>query len=218
MENLSIKNGFVKLPRAILEWEWYDHPDVFRVYIHLLIKVNYAPAKWRGIEILVDEHITSVNKLSNELMMSEFKIRESLSKLEKTGILKKTSTNKFTKLKLINLGFHDKSIDPNLKQIQHPIADQSQTNRKQTTTNNNNKEKKEIEERIEIFKNKVLEFSNNYSLEHLNSFIDYWTVESIQTGRLRFEEENYWNIQIKVKNWKTFGSKIEKQKLTKNRP
>ena len=51
MEQLKINNGFVKLPRTILEWEWYDHPDVFRIYIHLLIKVNYAPARWRGMDI-----------------------------------------------------------------------------------------------------------------------------------------------------------------------
>ena len=218
MEQLKINNGFVKLPRSILEWEWYDHPDVFRMYIHLLIKVNYAPAKWRGIEILEGEHISSISKLSNQLMMSEFKVRESLSKLEKSGVLEKTTTNKFTKLKLLQLGSHDKSVDLNHKQIQHQTSDKPQTNQKQTTTNNNNKEKREIVERKEFFKNEILKFSKNFSKDHLDGFYNYWSAENKRTGRLKFEEENNWNLEVKLKSWIDFTNKKVKKTFSKNRP
>ena len=147
MENLIVNNGFVKLSRSILEWEWYDHPDVFRIYIHLLIKANYAPAKWRGIEIFEGEHITSINKLSKELLMSEFKVRESLLKLKNTCYIEVSSTNKFTRLKLVKSAFYNNSSDVNHKQIPYPTTNKSQSNQEQTTTNKKNKEKKEIEER-----------------------------------------------------------------------
>ncbi len=218
MEQLKINNGFVKLPRSILEWEWYDHPDVIRMYIHLLIKVNYAPAKWRGIDILEGEHISSISKLSNQLMMSEFKVRESLSKLEKSGVLKKTTTNKFTKLKLIQLGTPDKSVDLTHKQIQNQTSDKPQTNQKQTTTNKNNKEKREIEERKEFFKNEIQKFSNFFSKDHLDGFYDFWSVENKQTGRLKFEEENKWNLEVKLKSWVVFTNKKGKRSFSKNRP
>ena len=218
MEQLKINNGFVKLPRTILEWEWYDHPDVFRIYIHLLIKVNYAPARWRGMDILEGEHITSTAKLSKELNMSEFKVRESLSKLEKTGFLKKTTTNKFTKLKLLQYGADLNNTDVKLKQNAVQTTSKVQPNQNQTTIKKNNKENIEVEERKEVFKNKILNFSKNFSKQHLDGFYEYWNIENKQTGRLRFEEEKSWNLESKLKSWVVFPKPKEKRTLTKNRP
>ena len=155
MENLIVNNGFVKLSRSILDWEWYDHPDVFRIYIHLLIKANYAPAKWRGIDISEGEHITSINKLSKELLMSEFKVRESILKLKNTSYIDVITTNKFTRLKLVKSVVYNNSSDINHKQISGLASNKSQSNQEQTTTNKKNKEKKEIEERKEFFKNEI---------------------------------------------------------------
>ena len=218
MERLKTNNGFVKLPRTILEWEWYDHPDVFRLYIHLLIKVNYAPARWRGMEILEGEHITSTAKLSTELNMSEFKVRESLSKLEKTGFIKKTTTNKFTKLKLLQYGADVNNTDVKLKQNIVQTPDKVQPNQNQTTTKKNNKENKEVEERKKVFKNEILNFSKTFSKQHLDGFYDYWNIENKQTGRLRFEEEKSWNLESKIKSWMVFPKPKEKKTFTKNRP
>ena len=218
MEQLKINNGFVKLPRTILEWEWYDHPDVFRIYIHLLVKVNYAPARWRGMDILEGEHITSTAKLSEELNMSEFKVRESLSKLEKTGFLKKTTTNKFTKLKLLQYGADLNNTDVKLKQNAVQTTSKVQPNQNQTTIKKNNKENIEVEERKEVFKNKILNFSKNFSKQHLDGFYEYWNIENKQTGRLRFEEEKSWNLESKLKSWVVFPKPKEKRTLTKNRP
>lgn len=38
--------GFINLHRKILDWEWYDDINVFRVFTHLLLTVNWTPAKW----------------------------------------------------------------------------------------------------------------------------------------------------------------------------
>jgi predicted transcriptional regulator len=218
MEQLKINNGFVKLPRTILEWEWYDHPDVFRIYIHLLIKVNYAPARWRGIDILEGEHITSTGKLSMELNMSEFKVRESLLKLEKTGFLKKTTTNKFTKLKLLQYGADANNTDLKLKPNAVQTPDKVQSKQNQTTTKKNNKENKEVEERKEVFKNEILRFSNTFSKQHLDGFYKYWTTEHQETGRLKFEAEKNWDLESKIKSWVVFPKPKEKKTCTKNRP
>lgn len=218
MENLIVNNGFVKLSRSILEWEWYDHPDVFRIYIHLLIKANYAPAKWRGIEILEGEHITSINKLSKELLMSEFKVRESLMKLKNTFYIKVTTTNKFTRLRLINSTVYNNNVEINHKQILDQTSNKSQSNQEQTATNKNKIEKKELEERKEIFKNEILKFSKDFSTEHLTKFYEYWSTENRHTGRLAFEEYNKWNLELKLKTWVMFPKLTEKRPFSKNRP
>lgn len=218
MEQLLINNGFVKLPRTILDWEWYDHPDVSRVFFHLILKVNYAPAKWRGFDILVDEHITSINRLSVELALSEFKVRESLNKLKSTGYIEVYPTNKFTKLKLVKSMFEVKDNSFSHKQINHQTSNQPKSNQNQTTTNNNNLEKKEIEERKEFFKNQIFKFSNQYSKIHLDKFYNYWSSENKQTGRQKFEDEKNWDLEQKLNSWIVFDNNIERKKITKNRP
>ena len=35
---MKIFNGYVRLYRDILFWQWYKNPNVFRLYIHLLLK------------------------------------------------------------------------------------------------------------------------------------------------------------------------------------
>ena len=170
------------------------------------------------MDILEGEHITSTAKLSEELNMSEFKVRESLSKLEKTGFLKKTTTNKFTKLKLLQYGADLNNTDVKLKQNAVQTTSKVQPNQNQTTIKKNNKENIEVEERKEVFKNKILNFSKNFSKQHLDGFYEYWNIENKQTGRLRFEEEKSWNLESKLKSWVVFPKPKEKRTLTKNRP
>jgi hypothetical protein len=208
----------VKLPRSILNWEWYDHPDVSRMYIHLILKVNYAPAKWRGLEILEGEHITSISKLSIELLMSEFKVRESLTKLKNTNYIEITTTNKFTIVKLIKSRLFENEKDLNHNQIKNEPAIKLKTNQKQTTTNNNNKELIEIEKRKEFFKNEIFKFSNQFSSIHLEGFYKYWSTENMQTGRQKYEEDNNWNLEQKLKSWKVFTNVSDTIILNKNRP
>ena len=47
----DIIETFVKLFRKFTEWEWYDDINVSRVFLHLLITVNWTDKKWKGQEI-----------------------------------------------------------------------------------------------------------------------------------------------------------------------
>jgi hypothetical protein len=222
MENLFINNGFVKLPRAILDWEWYDHPDVFRVMVHLILKVNYKPMKWQGHSIGIGEHITSIEKLSLALSLSKHKTRESLKKLSETGYIRIETTNQFTKVILldsINYGLLDLTVQkPIVQQDTLQNKNNTKSNQNQTATNKKEKKVEELEERKDVFENKVLKFSNDFSSEHLLGFIEYWSTENSQTGRLRFEEDKFWDLELKIKSWKNYAVDVKKSKLTKNRP
>jgi len=57
--------GFVLLNREILDWEWYQSPTVSRLFIHLMLKVNFKTKKWQGITIQRGQLVTSVNSLSS---------------------------------------------------------------------------------------------------------------------------------------------------------
>jgi hypothetical protein len=60
-------NGFIILHRKILNWEWYQDPDVFRVFMHLLIRANHKDNRWQGILIKRGQLVTSYDSLFNEL-------------------------------------------------------------------------------------------------------------------------------------------------------
>ncbi len=63
MENCG---GFIKLFRQILDWEWYDDLPTCRLFIHLLLKANYAERNWHGQTIERGSCITSYATLASE--------------------------------------------------------------------------------------------------------------------------------------------------------
>lgn len=209
--------GFIMLYRSILEWEWYDHPDIFRVMMHLLLNANYTAKKWRGIEINIGEYITSTEKLSISLNLSIFKIKNALKKLSETGYIKIETTNKFTKIKLLDSTVYKSKPIEKQKQTQQPATIKTITNQNQTNITNKEKKEEEIETSKNIFKTEIFKFSNSFSQDHLESFFNYWCQENKQTGRLKFEDEKYWSLETRLATWKVLNLKKEVQPFTKNR-
>ncbi|WP_291135355.1 GntR family transcriptional regulator [Flavobacterium sp. UBA7663] len=205
-------NGFVKLSKQVLEWQWYSDPNVARLYFHILLKANFKENNWRGIEIKIGEFVTSIDKLHVELNISIQTIRTALKKLERTGYIERRPTNQFTLIKLLDSDVFTKEFFISNKQVNNPktIHKHSSNNQKTTT----NKEKKELEtlERKEVFKKQIFQFQNQFSKEKLDSFFNYWSEECEQTGRLKFEDEKFWNLETRISNWKVFGSESTKKK------
>ena len=218
--------GFIILPRTILDWEWYEHADVSRVYFHLLLKSNYTIKKWQGITIGIGEFITSTEKLSNALNISKFKVKNALKKLEDSGYIKVETNNKFTTIKLLETDVYKKEPFKNRKQTEQQIEQQTEikpiTTQNQTDTTNKEKKEEEIEKSKNIFKTEIFKFSNSFSQDHLESFFNYWCQENKQTERLKFQDEQYWNLEFKLKNWVNFPKAVSKsgvtKKFNKNRP
>lgn len=95
--------GYIKVYRKMTQWEWYQDPTVSRVYLHLLLSVNHAPGKWRGIEIHPGQHITSYQHLADALgIKSKETISRALKKLEKTGEITTNSNGRYTIITLNN--------------------------------------------------------------------------------------------------------------------
>lgn len=210
MEN-NINKGFIKLQREILDWEWYHDNNTFRLMIHLLLKSNYMTKKWQGNSINPGELITSIGNLSKDLKLTENVIRTSLKKLIKSKYINKQSTNKFTKIILLHSELYEGLANINDNQKTNKITNKIQSNHNQITTTKKEKKEKEIVERKEIFKTKIFKFQNQFSLEIINSFYNYWTEENEQTGRLKFENEEYFNFETRLSNWKQFPTTKSKK-------
>ena len=73
--------GWIKLHRSMVNWEWYDDKSVFRLFMHLLLTVNYKPQKFRGRIIPVGSRVFGLDKLSTETGLSVRQLRTALNKL-----------------------------------------------------------------------------------------------------------------------------------------
>lgn len=146
--------GWIKLHRSLIEWEWYDDKNALILLIHLLVTVNYEDKKWKGILIKSGSRVTSWETLKNEInCMSIQQIRTAMDKLESSGEITRSSTNKYQVVSLVKWGKlqHLEMLDNNQNNIQ--ITNNQQSNNNQITTTkevNNIKEVKEDKNNIPI--------------------------------------------------------------------
>ena len=77
--------GWIKLHRSMLEWEWIDNPNVLLVFIHCLLRANYQDTKYHGEDVERGTFITSYSKLSESTGLTIKQVRSAIEKLTETG-------------------------------------------------------------------------------------------------------------------------------------
>ena len=104
--------GYIKLHRKIVKWEWYDDLPTFKLFIHLLLKVNHEDTRWRGQVIKKGSCVTSYAHLSAQTGLSVQQVKTALKHLIETGDVTKLSTNKNTLIIVSIVSFFvDDSLD-----------------------------------------------------------------------------------------------------------
>ena len=125
-----MEDGWIKIyPHRLLEWEWYDNANMFRLFMHLLLKANYKDKQWHGITIKRGQLVTSLVNLSAETGLSLQTVRTCLARLTSTGEINKQVTHKYTLLTVCKYGKYQQGQQDG----QH--ATNTQTTRNQQTTN-----------------------------------------------------------------------------------
>jgi len=127
--------GWIKLHRQLLDWEWYDDINTTRLFVHLLLVANHDDKNWRGIEIKRGQRLTSLDKLSKETGLSVSQIRTCLKKLKSTSELTSKSHSQHTVFTIENYDSYQGSDKPDDK----PVTYESQASDKPVTTNKNDK-------------------------------------------------------------------------------
>lgn len=188
---MKYKNiGFIKLPRTVLEWQWYDDVNTSKLMVHLLLKANFQTKQWRGNTILPNQLITSNEKLAIETGLTISKVRTALTKLKESKDIKTKGYNKFTKIEICAPFFidnqNDKQVSMNKQTSDNPI----------TTTNNY----KEIEKNKKEFKEELFKHTH-YSKLILDSFFSYWTEINADKTKMRFQDEKFWELEKRIKKW-----------------
>lgn len=141
--------GFIKLHRSILDWEWYGDRNTRDLFIHLLLKANHEPTKWKGITVERGQTVTGRLALSKELGISERSVRTALNHLKSTNELTIKATNKYSLVTIVNYAkYQDRPCQSDQQSDQQPDT-QATSNRpasdhKQEDKNIRTKEERNI--------------------------------------------------------------------------
>ena len=84
--------GYIKLNRKILRWEWFDDPKTLKVFLYCLIMANWKDQKYRGRIIPRGSFWTSRSQMAEDLKMTERQIRTALAHLKETNEVTSYST------------------------------------------------------------------------------------------------------------------------------
>lgn len=135
--------GYVKEYRSIMQWEWYTDYKTAHLFRHCILKANYEPKKWRGIDIRVGQFVTSLAHLAKETGLSVSQVRTCLEKLKSTNELTNETSSQYSIITVNNW----EKFQANDKQVDKRMTNERQTNDKRMTTTKERKEDKESKEK-----------------------------------------------------------------------
>jgi len=184
-----MSNGWIKIHRQILEWEWYDEPNTLRLFLHLLLKANHKPRNYRGVNIKEGQIMTGYDKLAKELNLSTQKIRTSISKLKSTSEITSVSTSQGTIIQIVK--YKDYQV------VTSKLTDEQQTDNKRITTNKNVKKEKKLVYRsfqhLSITVEDVRKLDNDYTKKQIDYILD--AIENYAKNK------SYTSLYLTAKKW-----------------
>ena len=131
-----MSSGWIKIHRKLLDWEWYDEHNTFRLFIHLLLKANHKPKNYRGVNILEGQVMTGFSLLAEQTGLTVQKVRTALNNLKSTNEITIKSGNKGTVIQIV------KYLDYQV--VTNKTTNEQQKDNKQVTTNKNVNNKKNV--------------------------------------------------------------------------
>lgn len=150
---MPLSDTFITIDRKILNWEWYSDPNMFHLFIHLILKANFKNANWRGVNIKRGQLITGRLKLATDTGLSERQVRTCLSKLKSTNEITIKTTSHYSIITICKYDtYQGKKKNTDQQSDQHndqqstsdrPTSDQRATTNKERLIRSN-KEKEEV--------------------------------------------------------------------------
>lgn len=128
-------NGWIKLHRKMLDWEWYGDANTMRVFIHLVLSVNHEDNKWKGNLIKRGSCITSYENIAIKLNISIRNVRTAIKHLKSTNELTHEGTKQFSYITINNFDAYNTRDTPSDSQV----TNERHTGDTQVTTNKNDK-------------------------------------------------------------------------------
>lgn len=99
-------NGRIWLDRKILDWEWWDDINTFRLFTYCLLRANWKDGKFQGVDIPRGSFATSLANLASSTGLSVRQIRTAILHLKTTGELTIIRHSKFSVVVVNNYNYY----------------------------------------------------------------------------------------------------------------
>lgn len=190
-----MEQGFIKLHRSILDWEWWHDENTRNVFLWLLLNANWDDSRFQGHVIPKGSLVTSYPKIAQSLNISERNARTAINHLKSTGEVTVKVTRRFSIVTIENWAKYqcNESLSDNLNDslnVSQVTAKRQPSDSIKEIKNIRNKENKN-----NIFTPPSLEDVQEYCKERNNN-VDAETFIS-------FYESKGWMVgKNKMKDWK----------------
>lgn len=94
--------SFIKIDRNILRWRWYGEKNTLAVFIHILLKANFADGYYSGSRIHRGQYAFSQRTLARDVGMTHSEVRTALEHLVETGEISVEAFPRYTVVTVLN--------------------------------------------------------------------------------------------------------------------
>lgn len=143
---MTMDNGWIRLHKRFLQWEWLDKPEMVQLFLYLLLKANFAEAEWHGVKLNRGQLITSASSIERDLRLSPRTIRTCLNRLKSTREVTIETTNRFSIITILKYEDYQSEQNEDDKQNNRRI-DSLPTNNRQASDKRPTIDKEEKEEK-----------------------------------------------------------------------
>lgn len=183
--------GYIILHKKLLEWQYYQNPNMVLLFIHLLLIANEE-----------GNVNTTLKELERDTGLSIKVIRNCLAKLEKGMILGTKRAQKNTYLTICN--FEDYKTTK-IKKGTKKGTILGTKNESSSLTN----PQANLDKRRNTFTEQLRPYVQIYGRDMVNEFWKYWTEPNKSKTRMRFELEKTWDLNLRLQRWAS-NNKMEK--------
>ena len=190
---MSSNQGWIKLHRALLDWEWFSDANTSHVLMYCLLKANHKDRKYRDTLVKRGTFLTGRELISRETGCSVREVRTALKRLESANVLTSKTSSQGTVIEVLNYDRYQ-SID---QQNDQQATSERPANDQRATTNKNDKNDK----------------NEKNIIPTLSEVEEYFTkTDKIGSTHITLEAENFINHYESL-DWKKNGRKIKNWKL-----
>lgn len=203
---------WIKLPRSIFDWDWFDKPEMLSLFLYLLNNAKEKEVKHDEIVEHRGQFLTSLGKLSTIIGAGKQVVRTCLSKLIKMQLIEVSTERLYSIITICN---YDDYFEAEVNKPKNELKNEDTKPVEAPKEDKPKKTKEEIatatEKRKEKFYQELVPYVATYGKGMIRKFYDYWSETNKTKTRMRCETEKTWDLNLRLQNWarrnKDFGTK-----------
>ena len=212
-----MNEGWIKLHRSLLDWEWFTDSNTLHVFIYLLLKANVKDVKYKGFMIPKGSLVVAVSDIGNTLGLSYKAVRTAFEHLKIGEQITTRATNKFTIVTICKYldyqvaennegqtnGAQDTNKGRTRGERRASIEEEYKEDKKEIINNLYSLEggKIDFEKKEQDFRAELYQFVGEYPPKMLEDFAEYWLEKSRNGKKFRFEMEKTWSMKRRLATW-----------------